>query len=58
MDAARAEARLSAKECDCVGNVRSCRFAVAVASFARSFDELRCYDRQLMRRHLVQRRFG
>jgi hypothetical protein len=57
MDAARTEARLSAKERDCVRNVRSCRFAVTVPSFACSFDELRRYDRQLTWKCLVQRRF-
>jgi len=57
MDAARTEARLSAKERDCVRNVRTRRFAVTVTSFACSFDELRRHDRQLMGHRLVQRSF-
>jgi hypothetical protein len=38
MEATRTEARLSAKERDCVRNVRAGRFAVTVTSFACSFD--------------------
>jgi hypothetical protein len=48
MDAIQTEARLATKECDRVRNVRSCRFAVAVSSFACGFDQLHCNDRQLI----------
>jgi hypothetical protein len=53
MDATRTEAWLSAKERDCVRNVRAGRFAVTVTSFACSFDEQRRYDRQLLCQRFV-----
>jgi hypothetical protein len=56
MDATRTEARLSAKERDCVRNVHSGRFAVTVTGFACGFDEQRRYDRQLLCQRFMHRR--
>jgi hypothetical protein len=55
-DATRTEARYSAKEGDCMRNVRSYRFAVTITSSACSFGELHSNERQLLCRRFVRPR--